>query len=81
VELEERHFRMFKMWGIRSLEIADLPGGSDSAGMAEVRGAELPEAVAREVSDLFRQAQPDHPVMVVLRRRAVTALMRREEQR
>ncbi len=79
--LEERHFRMFKMWGIRSVEIDNVSDPGQPVAEGSAPGNSLPEEVTREIEDLFRHNRPDHPAIVVLRGKIISILVNQQEPR
>jgi hypothetical protein len=76
--LEEKHFRVFKMWGIRNVPIEE---SGDTAPEGETAPAADPEKIRKieeELAIIFRHTNRENPVVQSLYRLAMHKRMEGE---
>jgi hypothetical protein len=78
VILQEEHFRILKMRGIRNVAVEVPTDGVPDENNPLLPSSDLPAEVQARVDDLYRNTKPSDPVMAVLRYWTAVSLMKRQ---
>jgi hypothetical protein len=76
--LEEKHFRVFKMWGIRNVPIEDSGETANAGDAAPAADPEKLRKMEEELDIIFRHTNRENPVIQSLYRLAMNKRMEGE---
>ena len=75
--MAERHFRVFRTWGMSGVDVQGVSREDLIARASAPLDPDELAAIEGAVEALFRHADPGHPVVAELRRRALLRRLRR----